>query len=75
MSEKKVIKIKTDKIKYILVSDDSYMCMMVDLTENVDKDLLSDENCIEVPFNSQTVTALCEMVREHDVAVLDFVRS
>jgi len=70
----KEIEVVAEDVKYVLVGKDSYMLMMVDLTDNVELDLLTDENCIDVPFNSQTITALCEMVREHDVAVLDFVR-
>ena len=74
MSEKKTIYLKQDEIKYILIGGDSYLCMMVDLTADVEADMLSDANCIDVPFNSQTVTALCEMVREYDIPVIDFVR-
>ena len=74
MSEIKKIQINQSKVKYILIGSDSYMCMMVDLTKDPEAGLLSDENCIDVPFNSQTVTALCEMVREKDIPVFDFVR-
>ena len=61
--------IDATKIKYILVGSDSYMCMMVD----PGIDMLEDGNCIDVPFNSQSVTALCGLIKEYDIQVLDFM--
>ena len=70
----KEIEVVAEDVKYVIVGKDSYMLMMVDLTDNVELALLTDKNCIEVPFSSHTITKLCDLVREHDVAVLDFVR-
>ena len=74
MSDVKTIKIVAEEVKYVLCGQDSYMCMMVDLTDDVDKDILSDENCVEVHYNSQTVSELCKMHAEYGFAVLDFVK-
>ena len=72
MSKEKAIKLIGADVKMVLVGVDSYMVFTEDLKGLIEESLLLTEDIIEVPFTSQSITALCDLVREHDTPVVDY---